>query len=222
MKVQSVPGRAGDLIIWHSALPHSNSANTSNRPRLAQYITMWPVEGSPSGSGILPLAVTKRRLLAQVLDVAESLIAKWLLDYQESDMVLVEVAGQSCYLRKPWVRPIDDRRLAIYRPYAMGQHIDTPALPIVDENAFIIELKEAAVKIPTAGSRSKLTENQLDQLKQFLSQSPNQYGFEQRLWDEDSISQMLENQFDLEMETRLATLTDLGRNLAGVDAWSNP
>ena len=239
MKVQSVPGRAGDLIIWHSALPHSNSANTSNRPRLAQYITMWPVEGSPSGSGVLPLAVTKRRLLAQVLDVAESLIAKWLLDYQESDRVLVEVdrlwgehpdylawhvevAGQSCYLRKPWVRPIDDRRLAIYRPYAMGQHIDTPALPIVDENAFIIELKEAAVKIPTAGSRSKLTENQLDQLKQFLSQSPNQYGFEQRLWDEDSISQMLKNKFDLEMETRLATLTDLGRNLAGVDAWSNP
>ena len=91
MKVQSVPGRAGDLIIWHSALPHSNSANTSNRPRLAQYITMWPVEGSPAGSGVLPLAVTKRRLLAQVLDVAESLIAKWLLDYQESDRVLVEV-----------------------------------------------------------------------------------------------------------------------------------
>ena len=120
------------------------------------------------------------------------------------------------------MRPIDDRRLAIYRPYAMGQHIDTPALPIVDENAFIMELKEAAVKIPTAGSRSKLTENQLDQLKQFLSQSPNQYGFEQRLWDEDSISQILKNEFDLEMETRLATLTDLGRKLAGVDAWSNP
>ena len=200
---------------------------------------MWPVEGSLPGSGVLPLAVTKRRLLAQVLDVAESLITKWLLNYQESDMVLVEVdrllgehpdypawhvevAGQSCYLRMPWVRPVDNRRLVIYRPYAIGQHIDTPALPIVDENAFIIELKEAAVKISTTGSQSKLTANQLDQMKQFLSQRPDQHGFEQRLWDEDSICEMLKEKFDLEMETRSVILTDLGRKLAGVDAWSNP
>ena len=239
MEIQSVPGQAGDLIIWHSALPHSNSANTSNRPRLAQYITMWPVEGSLPGSGVLPLAVTKRRLLAQVLDVAESLIARWLLNYQECDMVLVEVdhllgehpdypawhvevSGQSCYLRKPWVRPVDNRRLAIYRPYAMGQHIDTPALPIVDENAFINELKEAAVKVPTTGSQSKLTVNQLNQMKQFLFQTPEQHGFEQRLWDEDSICEMLKQKFDLEIETRPAVLTDLGRKLAGVDTWSNP
>ncbi len=33
---------AGDLIIWHSALPHSHSPNTGERPRVAQYITMHP------------------------------------------------------------------------------------------------------------------------------------------------------------------------------------
>ena len=71
------------------------------------------------------------------------------------------------------------------------------------------------------GPESKLTENQLDQMKNFLSQSPNEHGFNQRLWDDDSISQILKNKFNLEMKTRYVTLTDLGRKLAGVDAWDN-
>jgi ectoine hydroxylase-related dioxygenase (phytanoyl-CoA dioxygenase family) len=36
-----VPGKAGDLIIWNRLLPHGNGHNVSNRPRLAQYITMY-------------------------------------------------------------------------------------------------------------------------------------------------------------------------------------
>ena len=39
---QPIPGAAGDLIIWHSALPHGSSPNTAERPRVAQYITMFP------------------------------------------------------------------------------------------------------------------------------------------------------------------------------------
>ncbi len=41
---QSVPiaGNAGDLVIWHSALPHGSSPNSAERPRIAQYITMSP------------------------------------------------------------------------------------------------------------------------------------------------------------------------------------
>jgi ectoine hydroxylase-related dioxygenase (phytanoyl-CoA dioxygenase family) len=42
LEVRKIPGRAGDLLIWHSMLPHGNSRNTSDRPRLAQYITMSP------------------------------------------------------------------------------------------------------------------------------------------------------------------------------------
>ena len=42
LNVRKIPGRAGDLLIWHSLLPHGNSRNTSDRPRLAQYISMWP------------------------------------------------------------------------------------------------------------------------------------------------------------------------------------
>ena len=40
-----VPGKAGDLIIWHSALPHGSSSNTATHPRVVQYITMFPSHG---------------------------------------------------------------------------------------------------------------------------------------------------------------------------------
>jgi Phytanoyl-CoA dioxygenase (PhyH) len=37
-----ISGRAGDLIIWHQALPHGSSPNRSSRPRVAQYINLLP------------------------------------------------------------------------------------------------------------------------------------------------------------------------------------
>ena len=37
-----VAGKAGDLVIWHSALPHGSSPNSGDRPRIVQYITMSP------------------------------------------------------------------------------------------------------------------------------------------------------------------------------------
>ena len=45
LEVKSIPGKAGDLLIWHRLLAHGNGHNLSNRPRLAQYITMSPSEG---------------------------------------------------------------------------------------------------------------------------------------------------------------------------------
>ena len=44
LEVRSIPGRAGDLLIWNSLLPHGNGENTSARPRLAQYISMFPAQ----------------------------------------------------------------------------------------------------------------------------------------------------------------------------------
>ena len=41
-----VPANPGDLIIWRTSLPHFASLNTSNRPRIAQYITMNPANDS--------------------------------------------------------------------------------------------------------------------------------------------------------------------------------
>ncbi|MXX80950.1 MAG: phytanoyl-CoA dioxygenase family protein [Chloroflexi bacterium] len=41
-----IEANAGDFIIWHSALPHGNSRNLSNKPRLAQYVRLFPAEPS--------------------------------------------------------------------------------------------------------------------------------------------------------------------------------
>jgi hypothetical protein len=38
-----VPGRAGDMVLWHAALPHAASANRGERPRLVQYIAYRPL-----------------------------------------------------------------------------------------------------------------------------------------------------------------------------------
>lgn len=38
----TVPGDAGDLVIWRNEIPHGASANRNVRPRLAQYVTMYP------------------------------------------------------------------------------------------------------------------------------------------------------------------------------------
>ena len=41
---KKVAAKAGDLIIWHQALPHGASANTSDKPRLVQYINYLPLD----------------------------------------------------------------------------------------------------------------------------------------------------------------------------------
>ncbi|MBU0912068.1 MAG: phytanoyl-CoA dioxygenase family protein [Gammaproteobacteria bacterium] len=39
--VKAIAAKAGDLIIWHQALPHGASRNTANSPRIVQYINMY-------------------------------------------------------------------------------------------------------------------------------------------------------------------------------------
>ena len=42
LELKSLAMKAGDLVIWHSLLPHGTGRNNSASPRLAQYITMFP------------------------------------------------------------------------------------------------------------------------------------------------------------------------------------
>jgi hypothetical protein len=42
LDARHVAGSAGDLVIWHQALPHGSSPNRAKRPRLVQYISMSP------------------------------------------------------------------------------------------------------------------------------------------------------------------------------------
>jgi ectoine hydroxylase-related dioxygenase (phytanoyl-CoA dioxygenase family) len=44
LTVKHLGGKAGDLIIWHTGLLHGNGRNETDRPRLAQYISMFPAK----------------------------------------------------------------------------------------------------------------------------------------------------------------------------------
>ena len=46
-KFIQVPAKAGSLLIWHTALPHGNGRNTSDKPRLAQYMNFYPAPPTP-------------------------------------------------------------------------------------------------------------------------------------------------------------------------------
>jgi hypothetical protein len=39
-----IAGAAGDLIIWHKALPHGSRPNRAARPRIVQYLSMHPTK----------------------------------------------------------------------------------------------------------------------------------------------------------------------------------
>lgn len=39
--VKPIAAKAGDLIIWHQALPHGSSPNHAQLPRIVQYVNMY-------------------------------------------------------------------------------------------------------------------------------------------------------------------------------------
>jgi ectoine hydroxylase-related dioxygenase (phytanoyl-CoA dioxygenase family) len=41
-EIEAIAGKAGDLVIWDTLLPHGNGHNYADKPRYAQYITMYP------------------------------------------------------------------------------------------------------------------------------------------------------------------------------------
>lgn len=45
-----VAGRAGDLVIWHHALPHGSSPNRAQLPRIVQYVSMNPTSWEQSAT----------------------------------------------------------------------------------------------------------------------------------------------------------------------------
>jgi hypothetical protein len=42
LEPRPIGGDAGDLIIWHQALPHGASPNRGTKPRMVQYVNMFP------------------------------------------------------------------------------------------------------------------------------------------------------------------------------------
>lgn len=44
LEMTPIAGRAGDLILWHHALPHGPTPNRAERPRLVHYVKMFPAD----------------------------------------------------------------------------------------------------------------------------------------------------------------------------------
>lgn len=43
-ELEMIAGEAGDFIIWNHCLPHGSSPNTSDKPRIVQYINYQPID----------------------------------------------------------------------------------------------------------------------------------------------------------------------------------
>ena len=43
-EIEPIPGKAGDLLIWNRLLAHGNGHNVSQKPRFAQYISMFEAD----------------------------------------------------------------------------------------------------------------------------------------------------------------------------------
>ncbi len=41
---ETIPGNTGDFVIWNQCLPHGSSPNTSENPRIVQYINYQPID----------------------------------------------------------------------------------------------------------------------------------------------------------------------------------
>jgi len=46
-KTLQIEGKAGDVILWSTRLPHGSAVNLSNRPRMAAFVSMQPPDDSP-------------------------------------------------------------------------------------------------------------------------------------------------------------------------------
>jgi len=42
LRMRPIAGQRGDMVLWHTSLPHGSSPNRGTRPRVAQYISMRP------------------------------------------------------------------------------------------------------------------------------------------------------------------------------------
>ena len=231
MDIVDVPASAGDLIIWHSALPHGNSRNRTDQPRLCQYITMSP---APVEHQVVALHLvrTHRTVVADALGVPEGLVELWLRRQRDADMVRVEADrvafydlipslirvekdGRAQYLNPAWGRILDGKMLEAERAHA--ERLD---LPFTGPAAGSAErIREAMGQVPSPRFEPRLTAEQLQHLPGLFAAGPQARGFVGQLWDEHSTAKLLQREFALELDTKEAELTPLGRRLAGVDAW---
>ena len=105
---KSIPGKAGDFLIWNVALLHGNGKNVSDQPRLAQYISMTP-EGSARSKSLVYGGEALRqsrlnswrcgpypRIVAHALGVPEGIATEWLRGTLNNGAGVLDVPKPRC------------------------------------------------------------------------------------------------------------------------------
>ncbi|MDA1191597.1 MAG: phytanoyl-CoA dioxygenase family protein [Candidatus Poribacteria bacterium] len=62
LEATAIPGKQGDFLIWHRALAHGNGHNRSDKPRLAQYISMRPAREDDEEARLRRVELWQKRL----------------------------------------------------------------------------------------------------------------------------------------------------------------
>jgi hypothetical protein len=59
-KTTQIKGKAGDVILWSTKLPHGSATNLSNRPRVAAFVSMQPADNPQLRASMKTWWLTKR------------------------------------------------------------------------------------------------------------------------------------------------------------------
>ena len=127
--VKNVAASAGDLVIWHSFLPHGNSQHTGSMPRIGQPITMWPHDmthwptyRTTGNGGNWPPQGTEPRLISSAS--ASEIMHGHSIEQEEERLrrilMWAERLPGGCYNWPPLSLP-DPRAEARYRPSTRAQ-----------------------------------------------------------------------------------------------------
>ncbi|MEE3232869.1 MAG: phytanoyl-CoA dioxygenase family protein [Candidatus Latescibacterota bacterium] len=228
MNIKNIPASAGDFIIWHSALPHGNSRNVSNLPRLCQYITMNPAI-DPFAPSPVPLVHTDRSEIAKAFGLPEGLLESWLRAQRDADKVIVrgesvrpyeiipnliriELDDGPKYVNESWGKIIDSKSILISREHAstLGLSIQRNS-PDSNENIF-----KFVQNMPRPRFQPILTDNQLARIPFLLGEQNGVHG---KIWNVEEIADLIRWEFGLKISTQEASLTTLGKKLANVNPW---
>jgi len=231
LDIISVPGNAGDLLIWHSALLHGNGHNTSEKPRFAQYIGMQPEWTERTHQGVVTGNEQTRqgrihawkhgpyqKAVADSIGVPEGLVEQWLRYTREKIDVVVEVdsiveAPENGDLqvvindkerRLPIIEQIKDTEFRVQMDYANRENL--PYKSQLTDRA-VDTLKQ----VPQARFKPLLAKDDLDKLPFVLT--------DKQTWGAIEIAELITDEFGLNHQLKPAQLSQLGRRLVGVELW---
>jgi len=193
LEPKSIVGKAGDFVIWDVALLHGNGKNVSDRPRLAQYISMTP-EGTARSTKLVYGGEALRqariaswrsgpypRAVADAIGVPEGLLSQWVNE------LLVNPAAVRELPRPRFAPRLTDGQLQ-QLPDLLAANAPWQAADVAGAAALHTQYGIAGIFLAA----------------ELLSKR---------------IADLMSTTFGLEFNVEPAHLTDLGKKLLGIEQW---